>query len=114
MAEVDKIYDVKVTNTAWAHMLEHARNLAKVSEVAANNFADEFILKTETLKSMPERCPWLTHLSLPDKKYRKIFIGKHHIALFYLKESIVYIAAVVDGRADYGWIISADMSIPTD
>ena len=111
MAEIDKIYDVKITNTAWAHMLEHARNLSKVNEVAANNLADEFILKTETLKSIPERCPWLTLPSLPDKTYRKIFIGKHHIALFYLKENVVYITAVVDGLADYGWLISADMSI---
>ena len=63
--DVDKVYDVKVADAAWAQLIEHARNLANVSVNAANKLVDEFVSKTASLKRMPERCPWLVHEMIP-------------------------------------------------
>jgi len=105
MHEADKVYDVMVTDTAWVQLIEHARNLASISAAAANRLVDEFIKKSATLNLMPERCPWLEHEMIPFRKYRKLFFGKHHIALFVLRGDVVYISAVVDGRQDFSWLL---------
>jgi hypothetical protein len=105
MQEVDKEYDVKVTDTAWEQLLEHAKFLANVSEGAANRLVDDLLEKSDTLKHMPERCPWLSHDNIPFQKYRKLFIDKYHLALFEIRGSIVYISAVVDCRQDYSMLL---------
>ena len=105
MHDADKAYNVKITDTAWEQMIEHARFLASVSEDAANRLIDEFVEKSSTLAHIPERCPWLTHDMIPFQKYRKLFIGRYHLALFEIRESTVYITAVVDCRQDYSWLL---------
>lgn len=104
-------YDVKITDTAWGHMIEHARFLSNVSENAANELAREFVEKSESLQQMPERCPWLIHDAVPFQKYRKLLFGKYHLALFQVRGNKVYIVAVVDCRQDYGWLLE---SLETD
>ena len=105
MESGNKIYDVKITDTAWEQMIEHARFLANVSVEAANRLVDEFVGNTGTLAKMPERYPWLEHNAIPFQKYRKIFFGKYHMALFEIRGNIVYITAVIDCRQDYGWLL---------
>jgi len=105
MRSEDKAYDVRITDTAWEQLVEHSRYLANVSETAANNLVDEFVKKSATLSQMPERCPWLVHEMIPFEKYRKLFLGKYHLALFEIRGNIVYITAVVDGRQDYSWLL---------
>jgi len=105
MQEFDNEYDVKITDTAWEQLLEHAKILANVSENAANKFVDDFLEKTDTLKQMPERCPWLLHDNIPFQKYRKLFIDKYHLALFEIRDNIVYITTVVDCRQDYPMLL---------
>jgi len=105
MDDANRIYDVLITDTAWAQMIEHARFLANISEDAANRFIDEFVDKSGALAQMPERCPWLTHDLIPFQKYRKLFIDKFHLALFEIRGSTVYITAVVDCRQDYAWLL---------
>jgi len=105
MLEFNNEYDVKITDTAWEQLLEHARFLVNVSENAASNLVDDLIEKTGTLKQMPERCPWLSHDNVPFQKYRKLFIGKYHLALFEIRGSIVYITAVVDCRQEYTMLL---------
>jgi len=105
MSDADKIYDVRITDTAWEQMIGHARFLANVNEDAANRLVAEFVEKTSSLTDMPERCPWFTHNLIPFQKYRKLFIGGYYLALFEIRGSIVYIAAVVDCRQDYSWLL---------
>ena len=105
MRDEDNSYNVLITETAWAQLLEHAKYLANVSESAANNLVDEFIKKSATLNSMPQRCPWMVHDMIPFQKYRKLFLGKNYLALFEIRGYIVYITAVVDGRQDYAWLL---------
>ena len=105
MESMNKIYDVKITETAWGQMIEYARFIANVSMEAANRLVDEFVESAGTLAQMPERCPWLEHDAIPFQKYRKTFFGKYHLALFQIHGDVVYITAVVDCRKDYGWLL---------
>jgi plasmid stabilization system protein ParE len=98
-------FSVKITETAWGQMIEHARFLANVSVEAANRLVDEFVERTNTLSQMPERCPWLTHDDLPFQKYRKLNIGKYHLALYTIRGNTVYVSAVVDSRQDNSWLL---------
>jgi len=102
---MDKVYDVKITDTAWEHMMEHSRFLAGVSVNAANQLVDDLLESADSLKQMPERCSWLTHDAIPFQKYRKIFFGNYHMALFQIQGNMVYINAVIDCRQDYGWLL---------
>ena len=107
MQSEDKSYDVKITDAAWVQMIEHARFLANASTDAANRLVDDFIESTGSLKQMPERCPWFVHESIPFQKYRKIFFGKYHMALFEIRGDIVYVTAAIDCRQDYGWLLDS-------
>lgn len=105
MGSGHKAYDVKITDTAWEQMLEHARFLANVSIEAANKLVDEFVEQTGELSRMPERCSWFENAAIPFQRYRKIFFGKYHMALFEIRGNTVYIAAVLDCRQDYSWLL---------
>ena len=105
MLDEGKVYDVRITATAWEQMIEHARFLANVSEDSACRLVDEFVEKSGTLAQMPQRCPWFSHDVIPFQKYRKLFFGKYHLALFEIRDSTVYITAVVDCRQDYAWLL---------
>jgi len=102
---MDKEYNVKITDTAWEQLMEHARFLANVSVDAANRLVDDFLESADTLEQMPERCPWFTHDAIPFRKYRKIFFGNYHMALFQTQGNKVYISAVIDCRQDYSWLL---------
>jgi len=53
MENKHKVYDVKITDTAWEQMIEHARFLANVSIDAANRLVDDFLECTDTLVQIP-------------------------------------------------------------
>lgn len=108
MENEHKLYDVKITSTAWEQMVEHARFLANVSTESANRLVDEFVESTNTLAQMPERCSWFEHDAIPFQKYRKIFFGKYYMALFEIRGSVVFITSAIDCRQDYSWLITGE------
>lgn len=101
----NKQYAVKITETAWEMLIEHARFLANVSAPAAHRLIDTFAETTTTLAAMPERNPWLDHPEFPFQRYRKLLIGKHYLALYEIHSDVVYVTAVVDCRQNYGWLL---------
>jgi len=105
MPEKNKRYDVKITESAWAMLLEHVRFLATVSVPAANRLIDTFVEVTGELAVMPERNSWLSHEAIPFQKYRKLHFAKYYLALYQLQGNIVYVTAVVDCRQDYVWLL---------
>ena len=108
MDNVDKMYTVIVQTPAAEMLIEHARFLAQVSVNAAERLADEFQTKAKTLEHMPERCPWLSGYSIPEKKYRKLLFENHYMLVFQIIDSKVYIDAMVDCRAEYQWLLQDD------
>jgi len=86
-------------------LLSHTRFLAQVSENAANRLVEAFAEKAKTLVYMPERCPWLTGDTVPQRKYRKLIFEKHYMLIFQIIGDKVYVDAMVDCRQDYSWLL---------
>jgi hypothetical protein len=105
MYEKNKLYTVKITETAWDMLVVHARFLANVSVTAANRLIDSFTEMTGDLAVMPDRNPWLEHEAIPFQKCRKMLFEKYYLALYEVRGSTVYITAVVDCRQDYSWLL---------
>jgi len=105
MDNSDKVYTVKIQTPAVEMLVEHARFLAQVSITAAERLADEFYTKSKMLEYMPERCPWLSGYSIPEKKYRKLIFEKHYMLVFQIIGKTVYVDAMVDCRSEYSWLL---------
>jgi len=85
-------------------LLNHARFLAQVSEIAANRLVDDFISKAKTLEYMPERCPWLSGNGIPERKYRKLIFEKYYMLIYQVIGDSVYVDAMVDCRQEQ-WLL---------
>ena len=105
MPEKNKLYMVKITETAWEMLVCHARFHANMSVPATNRLINAFVETTDSLAAMPERNPWLEHDAIPFQKYRKLLFGKHYMALYQIQENTVYVTAVVDCRQDYSRLL---------
>lgn len=105
MQEKNRRYRVKITETAWEMLIEHARFLANVSIPAADRMFDTFAEITAKLVAMPERNPWLEHPAFPFQRYRKLLFGKHYVALYEIQNDTIYVVAVVDCRQNYNWML---------
>lgn len=105
MPEKNKLYTVKITETAWDMLIEHARFLANVNATAANRLVDAFVETADSLAAMPERNSWLENDAIPFQKYRKLLFEKHYLSLYEIRGNIVYITAVVDCRQNYSWLL---------
>ena len=40
------------------------------------------------------------------EKYRKLIFDKYHILLYQVKDQVVYVEYVIDGRQDYQWLLT--------
>ena len=105
MDEVDKIYRVVIQTPATEILVQHAYFLAQVSEAAADRLTDEFFAKAKSLEKIPERCPWLSGYSIPEKKYRKLILEGNYLLVFQIIGNTVFIDAMVDCRSEYSWLL---------
>ena len=105
MENADKAYTVIIQTPAANMLVEHTRFLAQVSETAAERLVDEFFNKSKSLEHMPERCPWLSGYSLPEKKYRRLIFENNYMLVFQIVGDIVFIDAMVDCRSEYQWLL---------
>ena len=97
-------YTVIIQERAREMLLNHARFLAQVSEIAANRLVDDFISKAKTLEYMPERCPWLSGNGIPERKYRKLIFEKYYMLIYQVIGDSVYVDAMVDCRQEQ-WLL---------
>lgn len=98
-------YTVRITETAWDMLIEHARFLANASLTTADRLIETFVETMDSLAAMPERNPWLEDDAIPFQKYRKL-LEKHYLLLYETRGKVVYITAVVNCRQDYRWLIN--------
>ena len=98
-------YRVIVSERATQMLVSHAAFLAQVSEEAAERLTSEFEKAANSLKSMPQRCPWLTGEYIPRNAYRFKQFEKYYMIIFQIVDDIVYADYVVDCRQDYSWLI---------
>ncbi|AGL02796.1 type II toxin-antitoxin system RelE/ParE family toxin [Desulfoscipio gibsoniae] len=100
-----KLYKVAIPDEAAQMLVSHSRFLAQVSETAALQLIAEFNEKAKSLEKFPERNPWLSDPLVPSGKYRKLLMAKRYLLVYKVKDSTVYVDAVVGCRQDYGWLL---------
>lgn len=105
MDSEDKLYNVIISDEAAQMLVSHSRFFAQVSETAALQLITEFNEKAKSLGKFPERNPWLSDPLVPSGKYRKLLMAKRYLLVYQVKDSTVYVDAVVDCRQDYGWLL---------
>lgn len=98
-------YRVVVSERATRMLVSHAAFLAEVSPEAAERLTEEFEKTANSLKTMPQRCPYLTGEYIPRNAYRFIQFEKRYLLIFQIVDDIVYADYVVDCRQDYHWLI---------
>ena len=105
MDKINKRYDVVIAAEATQMLISHAQFLAQVSEPAALRLIEAFHEQAKSLEVFHERNPWLTDPLIATGKYRKLFLEKRYLLVYQIKQSVVYVDAVVDTRQDYGWLL---------
>lgn len=105
MDKEDNQYEVSISDGATRMLISHARFLAQVSESAAVRLINAFQKSASSLKQFPKRNPWLIDPLIPKGKYRKLLLEKQYLIIYQIKETTVYIDAVVDTQQDYKWLL---------
>lgn len=105
MDNEDKLYKVVISDKAAQMLVSHSRFLAQVNETAGYQLIEEFNKKAKSLERFPERNPCLSNPLVPSGKYRKLLIANYYLLVYQVKDSSVYVDAVVDCRQDYGWLL---------
>ena len=98
--ELDE-YDVIVSEDALSMLDKHARFLANVSISEAQNFINQTLSDIESLKTLPERCPFYENQFIPSNRYRMLLSGKRYLILYEVSINCVYIDYIIDCRQDY-------------
>lgn len=98
-------YRVIVSERATQMLVSHAAFPPQVSLEAAERLAAEFEKAANSLKTMPQRCQWLSGENIPKNVYRFILFEKRYMIIFQIMDNTVYADYVVDCRQDYGWLI---------
>lgn len=98
-------YHVIISKQATQMLVSHAAFLAQVTPEAAEKLTIEFEKAANSLKTMPQRCPWLLGECIPKNTYRFILFDKHYMIIFQIIDDNVYDDYVVNCKQDYDWFI---------
>jgi len=83
----------------------HVKFLAQKSPSAARDTKDKIIAAIRSLSSMSERCPFFDGDFVPRNKYHKMVVDGRYLLLFQIKDRVVFVDYVIDGRQDYSWLV---------
>ena len=86
-------------------LAEHLAFLAQASLPAARALQSDFLAAIRSLGTMPERFPFLNAHHIPAWKYRKMTVKNRYLILFQIREDVVYVDFIIDGRQDYHWLV---------
>ena len=99
-----KKYLVHIAGDAKQMLDTHVTFLDKVSEDAVDRLVDSFIETTDSLQTLPERCPWYKGKFVPHNMYRYLLFEDRYALVFQINENVVSVDYVIDCRQDYGWL----------
>lgn len=105
MTDLDKEYDVIISDRAKRMLGTHMRFLSQVSKEAAMAKKKELITAMRSLEHMPHRYPFFEEAYIPHNKYHKMFVGNWYLILYQIREETVYVDYILDCRKDYKWLI---------
>lgn len=100
-----KLYKVIISDNAKRMLGSHIRFIANVDKKAAAEMKTKIMASLRTLEVWPERYPFFNELFIPPNKYHKIVIEKRYLALYQIKDNVVYVDHILDCRQDYDWLI---------
>jgi Plasmid stabilisation system protein. len=98
-------HKIEVSDRARQMLTAHVRFLAEVNVKAAEKVRTEVMAGIRSLKSMPERGPFLVGDFIPPNKYHKLFIENWYLILYQIRNQTVYIEYIIDCRQDYSWLL---------
>ena len=88
-------YRVIVSKRAAQQLVEHAAFAARLDEKLAHKLVSDFRQAAVSLERFPFRNPVLRS---------EVFTV--HILLYQVKDQVVYVEYVIDGRQDYQWLLT--------
>ncbi|MDC7224942.1 MAG: type II toxin-antitoxin system RelE/ParE family toxin [Spirochaetales bacterium] len=98
-------YKIVLSDRADRMMVDHVRFLGRVNKKAARELIGEFEDALKSLKTLPFRFPYLDSSWLPEKKYRKLILSHRYLVVFQVKEGVIYIEHVLDGKGEYSFLL---------
>jgi plasmid stabilization system protein ParE len=102
---MERRYKVIVSARARQMLGIHIRFLAQISPPAARRAKTRLLAAIRSLRSMPERFPFLDAAPIPKNNYRKLFVENWYLILYQIEGQTVYVEYIVDCRQDYTWLI---------
>ncbi len=99
-------WTVTVSARAAQQLTEHAAFAARLEERLALRLTAAFREAAASLRMFPYRNPVLRAEFFPSDKYRKMVFAGHYLLIYQIKVDTVRIEYVVDGRQDYGWLLT--------
>ncbi|MDR0877062.1 MAG: type II toxin-antitoxin system RelE/ParE family toxin [Treponema sp.] len=102
---MERQYKVIVSECARQMLGRHICFLAQINPPAARRVKERLLTAIRSLKSMPERFPFLDVDPVPKDKYRKLFVENWYLILYQIEEQTVFVEYIVDCRQDYVWLI---------
>ena len=98
-------YKVDVSDRAKSMLGAHVKFLAQKNPSAAREMKDKIVTAIRSLSSMPERYPFFDGDFVPRNKYHKMVVDSRYLLLYQIKDSVVFVDYVIDGRQDYNWLV---------
>jgi len=98
-------YKVEASDRAKTMLGAHAMFLAHKNPSAAREMKEKILSAIRSLSSMPERYPFFDGEFVPRNKYHKMVVDNRYLILYQIKDSIVFVDYIIDGRQDYYWLV---------
>ena len=98
-----EMYSVILAQRADSILLSHAEFLARVSPAIARSLLSEFKAVINKLSKDPSQFPLADEIDVPGilpGKYRKCMFADFYKALFQVKDSFIYVDAIIDCRQE--------------
>ena len=98
-------YKIEVSDRAKTMLGAHVKFLAQKSPSAAREIKVEVLAAIRSLSSMPERYSFFVGEFIPNNKYHKMVVDNRYLVLYQIKDGIVFVDYIIDGRQDYNWLV---------
>ena len=98
-------YRVEVSDRAKTMLGAHAKFLAQKSPSAAREMKVKILMAVRSLSGMPERCPFFDGEFVPRNKYHKMVVDNRYLILYQIRDWMVFVEYILDGRQDYSWLV---------
>ncbi len=98
-------YDVRIAPRCYQMLKGHVAFVAQKNPVAADRLRQALIASMLSLREMPGKFPFLEAEEIPYEKYHKMVVDCRYLILYRIRDPIVFVDYVIDGRQDYAHLV---------